>query len=88
MNQHKPCRNPAIRHLPDVANISLGFLPLNHLLGRMAIVQCMVSGGSTAFVRASQSCAWRICTICLTLHIAQSELFGQVVAEPALMTII
>ena len=52
MNQHKPCRNPAIRHLPDVANISLGFLPLNHLLGRMAIVQCMVSGGSTAFVRA------------------------------------
>lgn len=52
MNQYIPCRNPAIRHLPDVANISLGFLPLNHLLGRMAIVQCMVSGGYTAFVRA------------------------------------
>ena len=61
LNLHLPCRNPAKRHLPDVANISLGFLPLNHLLGRMAIVQGMVSGGSTAFVRILDlSCAWRI----------------------------
>ena len=62
------CRNPAIRHLPDVANISLGFLPLNHLLGRMAIVQCMVSGGSTAFVRPSYLHARRFCPLCLTMQ--------------------
>ena len=36
---------------PVVASIMLGFLPLNHLMGRMGILQCMAAGGSTAFVR-------------------------------------
>ena len=39
------------RFMPGVANIALAFMPLNHLMGRMAILQCMAAGGSTAFVR-------------------------------------
>ena len=44
------CRNKG-RFMPGVANIALAFMPLNHLMGRMAILQCMAAGGSTAFVR-------------------------------------
>lgn len=40
--------------MPGVANIALAFMPLNHLMGRMAILQCMAAGGSTAFVRLPQ----------------------------------
>ena len=38
--------------MPEVASIMLGFLPLNHLMGRMGILQCLGAGGYTTFVRA------------------------------------
>jgi len=38
--------------MPEVASIVLGFLPLNHLMGRTGILQCMGAGGYTTFVRA------------------------------------
>lgn len=40
---------------PVVASIMLGFLPLNHLMGRMGLLPCMAAGGSTAFVRPTTS---------------------------------
>ena len=36
---------------PSVASIQLGFLPLNHILGRNAILMCMRAGGYITFVR-------------------------------------
>ena len=36
---------------PSVASIQLGFLPLNHILGRNAILMCMRGGGYITFVR-------------------------------------
>ena len=35
---------------PNVASIQLGFLPLNHILGRNAVLMCMRSGGYISFV--------------------------------------
>ena len=37
--------------LPVVASIMLGFLPLNHLMGRMGVLQCLSAGGTMTFVR-------------------------------------
>ena len=48
------CRNRAkggIDRLPLVASIMLGFLPLNHLMGRMSVLQCLSAGGTMTFVR-------------------------------------
>ena len=42
--------------MPDVASIQLGFLPLNHILGRMGILMCVSTGGYTVFVRSAPSC--------------------------------
>ena len=36
---------------PNFASIQLGFLPLNHILGRNAILMCMRCGGYITFVR-------------------------------------
>lgn len=36
---------------PNVASIQLGFLPLNHILGRNAILMYMRAGGYITFVR-------------------------------------
>ena len=44
---------------PNVASIQLGFLPLNHILGRNAILMCMRAGGYITFVRPSQLPAHR-----------------------------
>lgn len=41
--------------MPDVASIQLGFLPLNHILGRMGILMCLSTGGYTVFVRSAPS---------------------------------
>lgn len=42
--------------MPDVASIQLGFLPLNHILGRMGILMCLSTGGYTVFVRSAPAC--------------------------------
>lgn len=39
-----------------MASIMLGFLPLNHLMGRMSVLQCLSAGGTMTFVRPSPVC--------------------------------
>ena len=60
------CRNRAkggMGTLPLVASIMLGFLPLNHLMGRMGVLQCLSAGGTMTFVRLPPLC----CDKCLLL---------------------
>lgn len=46
---------------PNVASIQLGFLPLNHILGRNAILMCMRAGGYVTFVRAQPAASPASC---------------------------
>ena len=42
---------------PPTAAVQLGFLPLNHLMGRMTLLKCLLTGGqvSRGHFRAAQS---------------------------------
>ncbi len=38
---------------PELPVICMGFLPLNHLMGRMTLVKCLLTGGQTWFIRST-----------------------------------
>ena len=38
-------QNPFPPNAPSMATIQLGFLPLNHLMGRMTLLKCLLTGG-------------------------------------------
>ena len=38
-------QNPFPPDAPSMATIQLGFLPLNHLMGRMTLLKCLLTGG-------------------------------------------
>ena len=46
---HEECllwlQNPYPPNLPETACVQLGFLPLNHLMGRMTLLKCLLTGG-------------------------------------------
>ena len=70
---------------PSVASIQLGFLPLNHILGRNAVLMCMRAGGYITFVRlagclhTATTRPLRACPHAMTLHgcIPGCEVCGQ-----------
>lgn len=46
-------QNPMGGSTPQLPTIVLGFLPLNHLMGRMTLFKSLLMGGQTYFVRAA-----------------------------------
>ena len=38
-------QNPYPPNMPKTACVQLGFLPLNHLMGRMTLLKCLLTGG-------------------------------------------
>lgn len=38
-------QNPYPPNTPKTACVQLGFLPLNHLMGRMTLLKCLLTGG-------------------------------------------
>ena len=38
-------QNPFPPNAPRMVTIQLGFLPLNHLMGRMTLLKCLLTGG-------------------------------------------
>lgn len=38
---------------PELPTIIMGFLPLNHLMGRMTLLKCLLTGGQNWFVRST-----------------------------------
>ena len=42
-------QNPFPPNAPSMATIQLGFLPLNHLMGRMTLLKCLITGGQVCF---------------------------------------
>ena len=36
---------PFLPNTPKTASVQLGFLPLNHLMGRMTLLKCLITGG-------------------------------------------
>lgn len=38
-------QNPYPPNMPMTACVQLGFLPLNHLMGRMTLLKCLLTGG-------------------------------------------
>ena len=46
-------QNPMLTDAPELPTIVLGFWPLNHLMGRMTLLKCLLTGGQTWFVRST-----------------------------------
>ena len=42
---------------PRTAAVQLGFLPLNHLMGRMTLLKCLITGGQVC-LRHLACCGW------------------------------
>lgn len=46
-------QNPMPAEAPEFPVICMGFLPLNHLMGLMTLVKCLLTGGQTWFIRST-----------------------------------
>ena len=57
---------------PNVASIQLGFLPLNHILGRNAILMSMRAGGYVTFVRPASCLHFADCLPGIAGHMSSA----------------